>query len=242
VSAKFLNVLGLTTVLFMGQENTARGDGLSGQLKGGVTLSCIGGNINCHPSALSARPAQRHDISSNLHQPYIVQPPGIIPQGQPPGIIPRGQLPGIIPNGTTSRDNDQPLLHENYRYGDARRRPCSSLDQDCRSGNRAVDPRHRHYPYLDHNFHYRSPGLYDAYPEFLYRQPYDYDYSTYNYASGRTSCRAARQVLLGAGYRIIKVISCGGKYHRFSAQRRGHAYKLRVNAVTGRILVSARLN
>jgi len=55
-------------------------------------------------------------------------------------------------------------------------------------------------------------------------------------------CSDARRVLRRAGYRNIRTVKCGGKFHHFTAQRWDTKYrlKLRVRATTGKILVVGR--
>jgi hypothetical protein len=56
------------------------------------------------------------------------------------------------------------------------------------------------------------------------------------------ACSDARRVIRHAGYRNIRTIKCGGKYHQFTAQRRGMKYleNLKVRATTGKIIVAGR--
>ena len=56
------------------------------------------------------------------------------------------------------------------------------------------------------------------------------------------ACSDARRVIRHAGYRNIRTIKCGGKFHHFTAQRRDTKYRLnlRVRATTGKISVVGR--
>jgi hypothetical protein len=56
------------------------------------------------------------------------------------------------------------------------------------------------------------------------------------------TCSEARRVIRHEGYRNIRVIKCGGKYHQFSARKPGvkHSVNLKVRATTGKIVVSGR--
>jgi hypothetical protein len=57
------------------------------------------------------------------------------------------------------------------------------------------------------------------------------------------TCNDARRVIRHAGYRNIRTVKCGGKFHHFTAQRRGTKYRLnlKVRATTGKILVISRV-
>ncbi len=56
------------------------------------------------------------------------------------------------------------------------------------------------------------------------------------------TCSEARRVILYEGYRDVRAIKCGGKYHRFAARKRGAKYlvNLKVRATTGKIIVVGR--
>ena len=56
------------------------------------------------------------------------------------------------------------------------------------------------------------------------------------------ACGEARRVIRHAGYRNIRTVKCGGKFHHFTAQRRGTKYRvnLQVRATTGKIIVVGR--
>ncbi len=57
------------------------------------------------------------------------------------------------------------------------------------------------------------------------------------------TCSDARRVIRYAGYRNIRTIKCGGKYHQFTALKRGAKYpvNLKVRVTTGRIFVGGRI-
>ena len=57
------------------------------------------------------------------------------------------------------------------------------------------------------------------------------------------TCSDARRVIRYQDYRNIRTIKCGGKYHEFTAQRRGtnQIVKLKVRATTGKIVVVGRI-
>ena len=57
------------------------------------------------------------------------------------------------------------------------------------------------------------------------------------------TCSEARRVIRYKGYRNIRTIKCGGKYHQFTARKRGAKYpvNLKVRATTGRIIVGGRI-
>ena len=56
------------------------------------------------------------------------------------------------------------------------------------------------------------------------------------------TCSDARRVIRYAGYRNIRTVKCGGKFHHFAAQRRDTKYglNLRVQTTTGKIVVVGR--
>jgi hypothetical protein len=55
-------------------------------------------------------------------------------------------------------------------------------------------------------------------------------------------CSEARRVIQYEGYRNIRTVKCGGKYHHFTAKRQGTKYlvNLKVRATTGKITVAGR--
>jgi hypothetical protein len=57
------------------------------------------------------------------------------------------------------------------------------------------------------------------------------------------TCSDARRVIRYQGYRNIRTIKCGGKYHEFTARRQGAKplVRLKVRATTGRIIVDGRI-
>jgi hypothetical protein len=57
------------------------------------------------------------------------------------------------------------------------------------------------------------------------------------------TCSDARRVIRYEGYRNIRTIKCGGKYHEFTARKRGTRYQvnLKVRVTTGKIVVGARI-
>jgi hypothetical protein len=57
------------------------------------------------------------------------------------------------------------------------------------------------------------------------------------------TCSDARRVIRYEGYRNIRTIKCGGKYHAFTARKRGVNYlvNLNVRATTGKIVVVGRV-
>jgi hypothetical protein len=56
------------------------------------------------------------------------------------------------------------------------------------------------------------------------------------------ACSDARRVIRHAGYRNVRTVKCGGKYHHFTAQKRVTKYRLnlKVRATTGKIVVVGR--
>jgi hypothetical protein len=57
------------------------------------------------------------------------------------------------------------------------------------------------------------------------------------------TCSDARRVIRYEGYRNIRTVKCGGKYHEFTARKRGakQRAKLKVRATTGKIVVVGRI-
>jgi hypothetical protein len=57
------------------------------------------------------------------------------------------------------------------------------------------------------------------------------------------TCSEARRVVRYEGYRNIRTIKCGGKYHQFTARKPGAKYpvNLKVRATTGKIVVIGRI-
>lgn len=55
-------------------------------------------------------------------------------------------------------------------------------------------------------------------------------------------CSEARRVIQYEGYRNIRTVKCGGKYHHFTARRQGAKYRaeLKVRATTGKVIVAGR--
>jgi hypothetical protein len=56
------------------------------------------------------------------------------------------------------------------------------------------------------------------------------------------ACSDARRVIRHAGYRNIRTLKCGGKFHHFTARRRDTKFlvNLKVRATTGKIVVVGR--
>jgi hypothetical protein len=65
----------------------------------------------------------------------------------------------------------------------------------------------------------------------------------YNRTSSTLACSDARRVIRYEGYRNIRTVKCGGKYHQFTAQKWGARYlvNLKVRATTGKIVVGSRI-
>ena len=57
------------------------------------------------------------------------------------------------------------------------------------------------------------------------------------------ACSEARLVIRYEGYRNIRTLKCGGKYHQFTARQQGAKYlvNLKVRATTGKIIVVGRI-
>ena len=76
---------------------------------------------------------------------------------------------------------------------------------------------------IDHRSHYPNFDFY------LYIPPYI-----------GVSCEEARSILQRKGYRILKIIQCGGNYHKFKAYRRGFNYRVHVMTSRGKRMIDAR--
>lgn len=57
------------------------------------------------------------------------------------------------------------------------------------------------------------------------------------------TCSEARRVIRYEGYRNIRTVKCGGKYHQFTVRKRGtkSPVNLKVRATTGKIVVIGRI-
>ncbi len=62
-------------------------------------------------------------------------------------------------------------------------------------------------------------------------------------AGSTLTCSDARRVIRYQGYRNIRTIKCGGKFHEFTARKQGtkQLVKLKVRATTGKIVVGDRI-
>lgn len=62
-------------------------------------------------------------------------------------------------------------------------------------------------------------------------------------AGSTLTCTDARRVIRYQGYRNIRTIKCGGKFHEFTARKQGtkQLVKLKVRATTGKIVVGGRI-
>jgi len=56
----------------------------------------------------------------------------------------------------------------------------------------------------------------------------------------KVSCDEAQEMLQRKGYRISRVLRCGGNYHKFSASRRGVDYRIHVMTGRGQRMIDAR--
>ena len=107
-------------------------------------------------------------------------------------------------------------------------------------------------PYLSRKKDYTPPN-----PQQKLLLPWDLNYrsgnslllngSTYGrydpprrYSNFAVDCFEARSYFRSKGYRKIKIIHCGGKYHQFSAEKLGHKYALRMKASNGQVEVRRR--
>ena len=55
------------------------------------------------------------------------------------------------------------------------------------------------------------------------------------YSNLVVDCLSARWYFRSKGYKKIRAIHCGGKYHQFEAERSGRKYLLKMTARTGRV-------
>jgi hypothetical protein len=78
------------------------------------------------------------------------------------------------------------------------------------------------------------PIQYDPdYSSSSYHRDYDDDYDD-DY--DRISCWEGRRIVRRAGYRGVQTIKCYGDIYRFRGWRRGHQWRVSVDADTGRIV------
>jgi hypothetical protein len=66
------------------------------------------------------------------------------------------------------------------------------------------------------------------------------DFYLYIPPSNRVSCDEARSILQHKGYRVLKIIQCGGNYHKFKAHRRGFNYRIHVMTGRGQRMIDER--
>lgn len=68
-------------------------------------------------------------------------------------------------------------------------------------------------------------------PAYNYTSPYyDDDYDV----QFAMTCNAAKGFLRSQGYHNVKAKDCDGRYYSFTATKKGHKYRIRLNAYTGR--------
>ena len=87
-----------------------------------------------------------------------------------------------------------------------------------------VSPYSSYYP-VQYDPDYGSPS---------HRRDYDDDYDDDDYE--RISCWEGRRIVRHAGYRGVKTIKCYGEVYRYRGWRRGHQWRVAVDADTGRII------
>jgi len=61
------------------------------------------------------------------------------------------------------------------------------------------------------------------------------------YSNLVVDCLSARSYFRSKGYKKIRTVHCGGKYHQFNAERFGRKYLLKMTARTGQVEVRHRL-
>ena len=61
------------------------------------------------------------------------------------------------------------------------------------------------------------------------------------YSNLVVDCLSARSYFRSKGYKKIRTIHCGGKYHQFAAERSGRKYLIKMTARTGQVEVRRRL-
>jgi hypothetical protein len=64
---------------------------------------------------------------------------------------------------------------------------------------------------------------------------HDYDEDD-DYDDDRISCWEGRRIVRNAGYRRVKTMKCHGEVYRYRGWRRGHQWRVSVDADTGRII------
>jgi hypothetical protein len=158
-----------------------------------------------------------------------------------PNLPPRLQAPGDLNNQQHKpslrlrlpRDQNnqvQKLSRKLHAPGDLKKwphKPCPPAIEKCRPHK--PPPKHRHRHFHDYPYFYDYYGNQDYYVNL----PSPYPYYL-------VSCRSARIILQDNGFRKIKLIRCGGKYHSFTARKRGANYLVKVKASSGRIVIVRR--
>lgn len=92
--------------------------------------------------------------------------------------------------------------------------------------------------------YYDGCRYYDAYgrcfgPDRYVDEPYygqpDYLYDEPSPSYGRISCEEAVGLVRDQGFRRVRILSCGGKYHVLRGIRRGALFQIAVNRKSGTI-------
>ena len=174
-----------------------------------------GSNSACSPGDPSCR---AHNLPPRL------QAPGDLNKQQHKPLL-RLRLP------RDQNNQVQKLTRKLHAPGDQKKwryKPpiCSPDIEKCRPHKQ---PKHRRRHFHDYPYFYDYYGNQDYYVN----PPSAYQYYL-------VSCRSARIILQDHGFRKIKLIKCGGKYHSFKARKRGANYLVKVKASSGRIVIVRR--
>lgn len=167
------------------------------------------------PKDLKTRPSEKLLVPSDLNDRSHTSSPKL-----------------ILPNDLNSQSyNTSPDL---LLRSDLKNRPDKLKKKPCSPTNKKCDPRKPPPKHIYRHFH-GYPYFYDYYGDQGY-----YIYPPLAYPHYLVSCRSARIILQNNGFRNIKLIRCGGKYHSFTARKRGAKYLVKVKASSGRIVIVRR--
>ena len=195
----------------------------------GLKSFCIAAGLGLTSVLVAAGPGNAAQFDRGMVVDAKFCPPGeFCGDGGPPPPPPGGCSPG-----DPGCFGGKPPGHRPPPPGD-----CRPGDPGCFGGK---PPGHHPPPPGDHHHHYHNPGIgFDFWWSPGYR-PDSFYYDPPGYYSEWVSCRDARYLLQDEGFRNVRLMSCGGTYHKFTARWRGHMFKVKVRARNGRIIIGERL-
>ena len=101
----------------------------------------------------------------------------------------------------------------------------AGVDVDVSLGGSLYYPAQPYYP-----AQYDYTG-YPSYPSYHHNGNYDEDHDY-----DRINCWEGRRIVRGSGYRNVRTVRCYGDVYRYSGWKRGHQWRVSVDADTGRII------